>query len=324
MTPFDDNHLIDQLQSGIAERQSKISAPHGIGDNARRVAHKRAVTRAVGAGVPVLAAAGVATVLATSSGPAATTARGPSTGGSPLSAPTAGSVRVENTAYIIKRVKAKIAADRQSSTVVHTQLYTRGEATSNGSLLIQGPRKAEGWQYLPPDGTVSQRSVGINTDGSPTGITGTMVIGPVVNGKAQATFTVIDSSNHTYSQTRTQYSVDPNTPAATPSLQNSPAEVQHELESGTVTPEGTTTVNGTQAIALSVAMPSDAVYETLYVDARTYQPMRTVIASSYGGNSTVLVTDWIPATPDNIAKAKGDSIPAGYTKVDHLNDPLNG
>ena len=28
------------------------------------------------------------------------------------------------------------------------------------------------------------------------------------------------------------------------------------------------------------------------------------------------VADWVPATPDNIAKATDDSIPAGYTKVD--------
>jgi hypothetical protein len=27
------------------------------------------------------------------------------------------------------------------------------------------------------------------------------------------------------------------------------------------------------------------------------------------------VTDWLPATPDNIAKAEDDSIPAGYTEI---------
>ena len=36
MTPFDDDDLIDELQSGIAERQSAISAPDGIGERARR------------------------------------------------------------------------------------------------------------------------------------------------------------------------------------------------------------------------------------------------------------------------------------------------
>jgi hypothetical protein len=61
MTPFDDHDLIDRLQSALAERQLGISAPKGIGENARRTARKRAATRALAAGVPVLAAAGVAT-----------------------------------------------------------------------------------------------------------------------------------------------------------------------------------------------------------------------------------------------------------------------
>ena len=35
------------------------------------------------------------------------------------------------------------------------------------------------------------------------------------------------------------------------------------------------------------------------------------------GNPRPYIADWMPATPDNIAKAKDDdSIPAGYTKVD--------
>jgi hypothetical protein len=83
MTPFDDNDLIARLQSAIAERQAGISAPEGIGDAARRAARRRTATRAVGAGVPVLAAAGVATVLAISSGSGS-----PAAGGFALSAPT--------------------------------------------------------------------------------------------------------------------------------------------------------------------------------------------------------------------------------------------
>ena len=102
-------------------------------------------------------------------------------------------------------------------------------------------------------------------------------------------------------------------------LQSSPSEVQRALQSGQVTQEGTTTVNGTQAIALSVTLPSaeDLDY-TLYVDAQTYQPLRTVTVATSADNSTANVADWIPATPDNIAKAEDNSIPAGYTKVDHL------
>jgi hypothetical protein len=34
------------------------------------------------------------------------------------------------------------------------------------------------------------------------------------------------------------------------------------------------------------------------------------------GLPDLLVADWMPATPDNIAQATDDSIPAGYTNVD--------
>lgn len=53
---------------------------------------------------------------------------------------------------------------------------------------------------------------------------------------------------------------------------------------------------------------------TLYVDAQTYEPLRTVLV--LGGLPSLWVADWVPATPDNIATATDDSIPAGYTKVD--------
>ncbi len=46
----------------------------------------------------------------------------------------------------------------------------------------------------------------------------------------------------------------------------------------------------------------------LYVDARTYQPLRRVL--SFGGAPGLFVADWVPATPENIAQATNDSIPA--------------
>jgi hypothetical protein len=323
MTPFDDNDLIDRLQSGIAERQSGISAPDGIGDQARRAARERTATRAGRAGVAVLAAAGVATVLAVGSGSGLTAASGLSAGGlngSAFSAAT-GAVNAQDSAYIVKRVKARIAEDSQSGTVIHTYLYASGGVSPDGSLGNLGPQTGEGWDYAAPDGTFYQRNVGVNADGSPTGITGIGVTAPVVNGKSDVTLTVINPTNHTYSQTQTEYSVPANTPATSPpaDLQSSPSEVQHALHSGQVTQDATTTVNGTPAIALSVTLPSSVnLGYTLYVDAQTYQPLRTVTIATSADNPTASVADWIPATPEKIAQAEDNSIPAGYTKVDHL------
>lgn len=94
--------------------------------------------------------------------------------------------------------------------------------------------------------------------------------------------------------------------------------MQQALQSGQVTQLGTTTVNGTQAIALSIKVPSvpgATPYDlTLYVDAETYEPLRTVVHYTWPG---LFVTDWVPATPGNIAMAKDGSIPAGYMKVDN-------
>lgn len=59
------------------------------------------------------------------------------------------------------------------------------------------------------------------------------------------------------------------------------------------------------------------LHRTLYVDALTYQPLRTVTVAD--GNPSPYVADWMPATPGNIAKAKEDEpIPVGYTKVDNV------
>ena len=91
--------------------------------------------------------------------------------------------------------------------------------------------------------------------------------------------------------------------------------MQQALQSGQVIQAGATTIDGTQAIALSVAAPQSLQF-TVYVDAQTYQPLRTVTVGTEPGNSTAYVADWVPATPANIASAKDDSIPAGYTEVD--------
>jgi hypothetical protein len=211
----------------------------------------------------------------------------------------------------------------QRNLVRHTYGYFDAHQSPDGSLVHSAPKSGKGYQYAAPDGTLYQRNWTYNKDGSPTGIIGHGVTGPVVNGKQNTTLTVINHANRTYGQEQTEYPVTggANTPEpSAPSLESSPSEVQQALQSGHATRKGTTTVNGTPAIALSITVPrgvpnAQSVHHTLYVDARTYQPLRTVtvVDDNPGGP---YVADWIAATPDNIAKAKGDSIPAAYTEVD--------
>jgi hypothetical protein len=317
MTPFDTNDLIAQLQSGIAERQSGISAPDGIGDSARRAARRRTATRAVGAGVPVLAAASVATVLATSSGPGTAATSGLSGSAHTASAMSGGPVALEDTAYIVRRVKANVAAAGQGGTVIHESAYARGNVTSDGSLVNLGWKIGEVYEYTTAGGSEYQRQLMYEADGSPW-LTMTNHFSPEGNGTADDAQTIINPRNDTYSQTQYPGISDPRVGAPTPNLYSSPSEVQQALESGKVTQTGTATVSGTQAIALSIAVPSvpniPRARLTLYVDARTYQPLRTVTV--YDGLPDLEVADWMPATADNVAVAEDDSIPAAYTKVD--------
>jgi hypothetical protein len=316
MTPLEDNDLIARLQSAIAERQSDISAPEGIGDAARRAAHRRTATRAVGASVPVLAAAGVATVLAISSGPGSPAAGRPSARGSggsanPAPAVSLGAVKIEDTADILQRVQARVAGDIHNGTVFHAYIYFDSHVSSDGSLVSSGPMSGQSWQYTAPDGALYTRNTRNNRDGSPTGVIGIDVLGPVVNGRQSETQTIINAANHTYSRMRTQgYASGPSSGLG---LQSSPSQVQRALRSGHVTQKGRTTVHGTPAIALS--LPDRRGQYILYVDARTGQPLRTV-STTRGNPSPPYVTDWVPATRENIAKAEDDSIPAGYKKVD--------
>jgi hypothetical protein len=322
MTPSDDNDLIDRLQSGIAERQSGISAPDGIGEHARHAARQRTARRAIGAGLPVLAAASLATVLAVSSGPAPTAPTGTGAGGSSgsaLSAPT-GPVTVQDTAYIVKRVKARVA-DSHNGTVIHSYNYAKGDVSSDGSLVNLGWKIDDEYDYAAPAGTVYMSSALNNADGSPY-LTGSNVLVPDGHGDGKGVDTriLVNPATHTYSQAQFSGVSDPQAGLPTPNLYSTASEVQQALRSGQVTQKGTATVNGTQAIALSIRVPSvrGAVNQdlTLYVDAQTYQPLRTVAVLD--GHPDLLVADWIPATPDNIAQAKDDSIPAGYTKVDRV------
>jgi hypothetical protein len=155
----------------------------------------------------------------------------------------------------------------------------------------------------------------------------TSVLGPIVNGKRSVTETTINNANHTYSQTQTTevYGSAAANARAQPavSVSSSSSEVLRALQSGQVTQLGMTTVNGTQAIALSVKslrIPGSFIVD---VDARTYQPLREV-STVTGNPSPPYISDWLPATPDSIAKAKGESIPVGYTKVNNTGKTGSG
>ena len=201
--------------------------------------------------------------------------------------------------------------------------------SSDGTLVNLGPKSSEVSQYIAPDGAEYAHYAAYSRDGS-TRLTAFYAYGAVVNGKQSYSGTDINNTNHTYDQGQADYSVHGGGKAPahpTPSLSSSPSQVQQALQGGQVTQMGTPMFNGTQAIALSIKVaapqnswPSAPHYQSiLYVDPQTYQPLGQAYVpdNTLARKSGLEVTYWVPATPDNIAKAKDDSIPAGYTKVNN-------
>jgi hypothetical protein len=307
-----DNNLIDELREGMRARTDHTEVPNGFADRARRTARRRSARRAAAAGTPLLAAAGVATILATSAG----------SGGSFPRAAQAPNVAVSggqahDTAYIVTRVKAKVAADSHNGTLIHTYAYGSGDVRSDGSIVNLKYEVSNGYEYTAPDGAVYWRTTLYDDAAGTARFDEIDDWIPDANGKYTSTRILINLAKQTYSQNVYDGESGPST-GPTPNLQSSPSEVQQALQNGHVTNDGTTTINGTHAIALSVTLPNrpgvaPSERFTLYADTQTYQPLRTLYA--YDGHLNLEVNDWVPATPANITIAKDDSIPAGYTKV---------
>jgi hypothetical protein len=313
---MNDNDLIDELRDGMRARTDHTQVPHGFADHARQTARRRSARRAAAAGTPLLAAAGVATLLATSAGSGGGSASS-SLRGAQAPNLTVGGGHAQDTAYIVKRVTANVAADSQNGSVIHSVDYRTGEASSDGSLVNLGRKVYDEFKYAASDGTEYSRDTYYNKDGS-VQLTGFDTYVPGAKGQGTDTETVINPASREYSQTQYPGTSDPDR-GPTPDLFSTPSQVQRALQSGQVTHQDTATVDGAQAITLSVAVPA-APDQTakidllLYVDAQSYQPLRTVQQVN-GSNHVLSVEDWMPATPDNIAPAKNDSIPAGYTKA---------
>jgi hypothetical protein len=220
-------------------------------------------------------------------------------------------------ASIVTHAKAE-TADAGRSIVRHSYGYARGHVNPDGSFVHPGPKTGEEYLYIAPDATRYTRSWQCNKDGSPTEIIGHSVMGPVLDGAQTKTVTIINHADHTYTRQRTEHSVTADAAAPRRSgldLESSPPDVQQALQSGQATRKGTTTLQGTPALAISITVPAAPnLHRTLYVDAQTYQPLRTVTLAD--GNPQPYVADRMPATPANIAKANDHSIPPGYTNVD--------
>ena len=332
MTPYDDNDLIAGLKSGIAERQSGVSVPDGLGDAARRAARRRTATRVARAGVPALAVAGVATVLATSGG-SGTSATGNVNLNGPAVAPASGgSVSAQDTAYIVKRVKAHLTDASQGGTLIQTTEYAKGSVSADGTLSnLSSWLIASDIDYTAADGSQYSFETMYNENGSTyltmsddynstnaSGSIGASGNTGAAGAGASDDQIEINPSKQLYS--RNSYPVSGPSEGA---LGSDSSTVRQAIQSGQVTQVGRSTANGTPAIVLSVKAANAQGSELLlYVDAQNYQPLQTV--QTLSPSPSLTVSQWMPATSALIAKAETTSIPSGYTEVSKAQLPGGG
>ncbi|HEY1713728.1 MAG TPA: hypothetical protein VGG07_12550 [Solirubrobacteraceae bacterium] len=310
-----DDDLIEALRDAMRADTCTTEVPDRIADHARRTARRRTARRVVAAGAPLLTGVAVALVLATRTEPDRTSPRS-------ADAPrvTAGQARVgqgqaHDTAFIVRAVKADVAGDRRHGIVTYGTDYSRGHVSPSGAAAGLGRRLTTGYRYTAPSGAVFWRFNSYDDHG-------TAVFEesddwtPTVDGRYTWTRLLINTTSRTYSEHeyRVRSLIRPE-PGA--NIERSPSQVRRALQDGRVTQKGTTVIRGVRSITLSVALPKNRRLLgdtlTLYVNARTYEPLRTVFGTA--DRDGLEIEEWLPASAHNITLAKDDSIPAGYSRV---------
>ncbi len=302
----DDTHLIEQLRDAMHAHTDDAEVPDRFVEHARRTARRRTARRAAAAGVPLLTAAGLATALVAGGG----WSRGsPRTASVPQVSVGAG--QAHDAAFVVGKVKADVAADGHHGIVTSGIYYPHGQVSPRGALTHLAGKQGGQYTYTAPDGAVYWHS-----DSTTSPFEESDVWLPTTDGRYMWTGLLINGAQRTYSEGR-RVVASPFSLGPRPNIVSRPSAVRRALQDGRFSLTGTTTIDGTRAITLSATLPATKLVSSerlvLYVDAQTYQPLRT--ADGYARRFGLTVEDWLPATSENIAKAKDRAIPAGYTRV---------
>ena len=288
---MNDSELIQELREQMRAQTDHTEVPSGFIDQARRTARRRSARRVAAAGTPLLAAAGVATVLVTSGGSHSPSSHGHQT----ASRPSVGA-HFHDTAYIVRQVRAQLASAGQND--VRETVETGG----NGNVT------ATEWQYTEPDSGMEYTSSTL-VSSSDVDVYDQFIVGTPDGNQVSYKATDLAPVQHLYA-----VGADDVGPA-TPNSADDAAQIRSELASGQVSPSGTATVNGQQTLKLSFTDATGA-RGTLYVDPQTYAPVQSVSTSDAGTQYPDTTTEtWRPATSANIANTQLTQIPSGYTQV---------
>ena len=295
---MNDSDLIDELRDSMRAHTDRTEVPAGFADEARRTARRRSARRAAAAGTPLIAAAGVATVLVTSGGSA-----GPSSPAAPAPTVTVGGGQMQDTAYIVRRVSARLATVQ--SDVVKT-VETGGNGNPGTNVTVTS------WAYTDPQSGVEYTSSDMASP-SGTSIYVQFMVGTPAGKGARWVYTNLDPVQHLYA-------VSSDTGSTGPTLADDIQQIKKQLDSGRATVDGTATVDGQPTIKLTMPTQEEGWTSTLYVDPQTYAPVQSfgeapVNPQDPSADTDTTTEEWLPATGENIANAQLGQIPANYTRV---------
>ncbi len=287
------------LLGGLPQR-NRIAHPRPR----RRPRHHRGrLVTAVG--VPAVAAAGiVAALILTPTGAGDGGGGSLRVTGSRAGSGAAGPGTVQNAAYVLRRARSRFA-DEVARGVVLSVVDNSGFPTYR-NVTYYDPKTDVFYQN---DRAYDRRGreLFVNVDADV----------PVRDHMHFRTFS-IDYTGHTWGADET-VSAEPFNPHPAPlkhplppGAMSPPSAVAKALRSHTVTRAGTARVDGTSVIVLKARAGQDHI--TLYVDSRTYQPLRETELMR-GKFHLETVTDVLPATRANLARAEDrPMIPSGFTR----------
>jgi hypothetical protein len=318
-------HQLHALTDGLSPRSDP--AEHAINR------HHGACRRTRLAGATVVLAAVAAVVVATGAVGGSHASSSPGSGGPSVPhTAIAPMTHTLDTAYIVRRVRARLA---HLAIAGEGQVLERTSTIGNGTADSPVVHNTDRAYIDPRSGVAYQRSVDSSANGT------TLSINELVttpdNGVLHTRITFLDPLQHTYFTPR-NISAPPggSVASATSSTQlgikSTARQIDQALSSNTVKQTGTATIDGQSTIKLSVAPAPQLVKAglprqttiTLYVNAQTYQPIKEVevvpdVHDPSAGRNTSTST-WLPTTAATIALTKLQ-IPVGYKQV---SGPLSG
>lgn len=270
----------------------------------------RALRRAAAAGTVVLVAGGFFAVHETSGTPAAHSGTAAGQGGSAAATGTkagrgggsaSAATRTETVAYVTAKVKSALG-DVNKYVLRDGQLETGPNGHS--TTIWTDPRTGDA--YL----------IEHDSGGKSAAWLSTYLVRRVLTWKTVAA----DYATRTWSVsvTRAAGPIQGSTAGATSTVMT-PAEVKAWLDAGRLTIVGHREISGHRAIGLR--QPWAHGYRELWVDSRTFLPLRTIMADfadMTGPLKNVVLIDnetWLPRTPSLLDMVNHVHIPAGFRQV---------